>query len=429
MKILMMVLQFPPAHRGGAELQCWKQAKALAARGHAVTVLTEWLWGSSPRREIRDGVTVRRLGFFLPIATLAKRLHRWIRLRISPPSADQPDPFSSDGLLSPPDKPQRMFRWMELIEWLGHASFILEAMVWMKLGRPDLDVVHAHESHWLAGFGYWMGEQIAAPVFCKEACGSVLLWQGGGAVPGVAKWRQRRDRCRFIAITSHIRSGLERAGIAPDRIWEVPNGVELPEAIAQPERFERAVYAGNFSQGAVYKAFDMLLKAWGLAHRVESGMRLVLFGSGGMERWKQVAEREGCGNSVEFPGKTDDLRGEFLKSGFLVLPSRVEGLSNVLLEAQAVGLPAVVSDIGGNVAVVVDGNNGRVVPVGDAEALAAAMVELYRNPALRAEMGQAARTRIAENFDIGKIAARLEEAYRQAIEQDSAAGGGRHIDG
>lgn len=420
MKILMMILHFPPAYRGGAELQCGKQACALAARGHEVTILTEWLWARSARKEIREGVVVRRLGLFMPVTMAVKQLHRWLRLKLSPRVAEQPDPFSADGGRSPVQKKPGRFRWLGLAEWLGHLTFLAEVAFAVKCGRWKADVVHVHESHWLAGFGHWVGETLRAPVFCKEACGEVLLWQGGGAVPGAAKWRQRRDRCRFIAMTPDIRNELEKAGIGPDRIREVPNGVELPEEVARPEEHSGAIYAGNFYQGAIYKAFDVLLKAWGLAHKEEPAMRLRMFGSGGTERWRRVAEKEGCGDSVEFMGKTEILRDEFLKSGFLVLPSRVEGLSNVLLEAQALGLPAVVSDIGGNAAVVRDGENGLVVPVGDADALADAMVKMYRSPALRAEMGRAARARIMEDFEIGKIAARLEAVYRQATEADRA---------
>jgi glycosyltransferase involved in cell wall biosynthesis len=293
----------------------------------------------------------------------------------------------------------------------------------VKCGWLQADVVHVHESHWLAGFGQWVGEQLHVPAFCKEACGDVLLWQGGGDVPGRKAWRRRREKCRFIAITPHIRTKLEEAGIPADRIWDVPNGVELPAVAARPEAYDLVVYAGNFSQGSVYKAFDVLLQAWGNARREEPGMQLRLFGGGGTGRWKLVAEQEGCGASVEFAGTTDDLPGKFQEAGFLVLPSRVEGLSNVLLEAQAAGLPAVVSDIGGNVAVVNDGENGLVVPVGDAEALAAAMVKLYRSPALRVRMGAAARARVAAVFAIDQVARQLEKAYGQALEGGRPAAG------
>lgn len=423
LRILMMVLQFPPALCGGAEMQCLKQARALAARGHTVTILTEWLVGSSARREIQDGVTIRRLGCFLPVTTAVRRLHHWLRLKLVAPTADRPDPFSADGSVPVPGKERRSFRWMAPVEWLGHFSFILEVALAVKWGWLKADVVHVHESRWLAGFGHWVGEQLQVPVFCKETCGDVLLWQGGGDVPWRKTWQRRRGQCRFIALTPHIQKELEKAGIPADRIWGVSNGVEVPEIPAHPDAHDLAVYAGNFTQGAVYKAFDVLLKAWGQAHQEEPGMKLRLFGGGDPTRWMQVAEQEGCGTSIEFSGMTGDLPGKFQEAGFLVLPSRMEGQSNVLLEAQAAGLPAVVSAIGGNVAVVKDGENGLVVPVGDADALAAAMVKLYRSPDLRARMGRAARERAGKDFAIGTVAAQLEKTYRQVLETSSAGTG------
>ena len=144
-------------------------------------------------------------------------------------------------------------------------------------------------------------------------------------------------------------------------------------------------------------------------------MRLYWYGAGSSEHWRRVAEKKGCSESVFFEGPSDDLTDRFLESGYLVFPSRVEGMSNVLLEAQAAGLPAVVSDIAGNTAVVQDGLNGQVVPVGDAEALSEALLALFRSPSKRAVMGRAARARMMESFAIEKVAARLEFAYEQAL--------------
>ena len=166
MRIWMVVSQFPPAHCGGAEMQCWHQARALVARGHDVTVLTEWLVWKSARREVQDGVEIRRLGFFLPVTSCVRLIHRWLRLKLSPPRADRPDPFSADhsnmGL-----KKSKRFRWLAPFEWLGHLSFMMESAIGVWLHQIRADVVHVHESHWVAGFAQWIGEQVGAPVFCK----------------------------------------------------------------------------------------------------------------------------------------------------------------------------------------------------------------------------------------------------------------------
>ncbi len=415
MKILMMVWQFPPASRGGAEMQCWKQARALAARGHEVTILTGWPWLRLPRREITDGVTIRRIGFFLPVTMQIRRLHRWLHLRVAPPAANTPDPFSADGPRSGTPSPRKRFRWMAPVEWMGYASFLLEVAVWSRRSANRVDVVHVHESHWLAGVAHWVAERMEAPVLCKEAFADVLQWPGARDVPGLARWKIRRDRCRFVAIAPHVRQALESAGIPPERIVDIPNGVEMPEETARPEASTRAVYAGNFSQGAVFKAFDVLLTACARACREAPELTLRLFGGGSVERWRLFAEVEGCGSAVEFAGRTDDLPREFRAVGFLVLPSRTEGLSNVLLEAMASGLPAVVSDIPGNTAAVRDGVEGLVVPVGDADALARAMVRLIRDSDLRVRLGQAARQRAEEVFSIDRVAEQLEQAYRAAL--------------
>lgn len=422
MKILMMVMHFPPAPCGGAEMQCWRQAKALAARGHKVTILTQWLAGRSPRWEAKEGVVIRRLGILLPAVVAVRRLHRWLRMKWTVPSADRPDPFSVDGARIAAKTSPRKFRWMAPVEWMGSLSFILEALAWCLWCRRRPDIVHVHETRWLAGLGKWIGDRLGVPAFCKEACGEVLQWQGGGDVPWRTEWKRRRMRCRFIAITSHIRHELEKAGIPANRICEVPNGVELPELIARPDENDSAIYAGNFSQGAVFKAFDVLLAAWGRVHREAPAIKLRLFGDGDLTRWKLLAERECCGDSVEFVGRSGNLQPEYLQAGYLVLPSRVEGLSNVLLESQAAGLPAIVSDIPGNLAVVCDGVNGLVVPAGDAEALAQAMLRLHCSPALRAEMGRLARDRMAATFDIGRVAEQLEQVYQKAIAEDVVRG-------
>ena len=417
MKILMIVYLFPPVHRGGAEMQCWLQARALAARGHEVTVLTQWLRLGTARKEIREGVVIRRLGIFLPFTSWVCRVHQGLRRWLVPPTAERADPFSADGPRKTTSRSRR-FRIMAPFGWLGHFSFIAEAAIAVELRRLRADVVHVHESHWIAAFGQWIGEKMGAPVFCKEAMGEVLQWPGPRDVPGLNHWKPLRMKCRFFALTGYLRDELCKAGVPGERIKEIPNGVEIPSVAARPEDHSRAIYAGNFTQGSVYKSFDVLLRAWGLVHAREPAMRLTMYGGGDTTRWRMVAEQENCGESVEFAGRTDNLSSEFLRAGFLVLPSRVEGMSNVLLEAMASGLPAVVSDIPGNRAAVCDGETGIVVPVGDADALAEAMLKMYRSPELRAQMGRLARVRAQEVFAIGKVAEKLEIAYRNAIEDN-----------
>mgnify|MGYP003588287141 CR=1 FL=1 len=414
MKILMMVLHLPPAAVGGAEYQCLRQARALVARGHEVTILTQWLYARSPRREMQAGVEIRRCGFCLPGTTLARGLHD--KIATWRKSAAEPIDFA----LEPAGTAKRStgsFRWMSLAERPGKWSFIAEVQWLIRSGRLKGDVVHSHESHWLAGLAQWAAEQMGVPVFCKETFQPVLLFCGATDVPHAEEWQTRRRECGFIAMSAGIARDLQKEGIPPGRIVEIPNGVDIPVQIAEPGRHPDALYVGNFTQGSAHKGFDILLQALGKARRAEPGLKLHLYGSGDSRVWRSYARQQGCGDSAIFEGRTDDIWAAHRRCGYLILPSRKEGLSNALIEAMASGLPAIVSDIEANRMAIQDGQEGLIVPVDDVPALAEAMVKMHRFSDLRATMGQAARARVEKQFAIDKIAEQLEHAYQQAIDR------------
>ena len=412
MRILMMVHLFPPAGIGGAERQCFRQAQALVRRGHEVAIATPWWVGRCKRRETIDGVHVHRLGWLLPLTWQARRWHD----RVKRPVPESGAPATA---ATAPARGKR-FRWMSLAERPGLLSFLAETALAVKTGRLQADVVHVHESHWLAGFAHWVAEAMRVPVFCKEASAPVLRWGGAQDVPFAARWKERRNRCRFVAITPDIADLLRQQGIPADRIVQVSNGMELPADPAVPARHTRGLYVGNFSQGTHFKAFDVLIQAFGRAVRQEPGMRFRLHGRGDVSGWRNFAREQGCAAEMDFAGETNDVHGALRESGYFVLPSRVEGLSNALLEAMAMGLPAIVSDIPANRVAVRDRVEGLVVPVGDVEALAAALLALYRAADLRVRLGAAARRRVETEFEIGKVAEQLERMYQAAMSADVA---------
>lgn len=420
MTVLILIGQFPPEVCGGAEMQCWRQAKALADRGHGVTVLTRWQTEGSPRWETREGVRVGRLGFYLPWMAKRRQLMRKIRhLWQSPENRANGDVAAA--ALTRMDASSRNRRWRVVTVWLANTSFILDVFGLLVFRRLKTDVIHVHMAGWLAGFGHWLAERMQVPVFCKEATFPVLTPEDEANVhvPWRSAWQVRRMKCRYIALTDSIAGALASTGIPIHRIINIPNGVEVPSEAADPSGCADAIYVGNFTQGDAYKGFDVLLQAWGKAIQAEPDMRLRLFGAGDAHLWKVYAREQGCEDSIVFEGKTDDVWAAHRQAGFLVLPSRREGMSNALLEAMASGLPSVVSDIPGNTAAIRNGVDGLVVPVDDVEALAAAILKLYRSPELRARMGTAAREWAKEKFAMAVVAEQLEAAYCRATDEDS----------
>jgi glycosyltransferase involved in cell wall biosynthesis len=96
-----------------------------------------------------------------------------------------------------------------------------------------------------------------------------------------------------------------------------------------------------------------------------------------------------------------------------LLPSLDEGLPTVVLEAMASGVPVVATDCGGVSEAVTDGVEGLLVPPRDAEALAAALTRLWRDPELRRRMGEAGRRTATSNFTLERQLAEFHTLYRE----------------
>jgi glycosyltransferase involved in cell wall biosynthesis len=128
--------------------------------------------------------------------------------------------------------------------------------------------------------------------------------------------------------------------------------------------------------------------------------RFVVWGEGFLRpRLERAVSDLGLGGRFHLPGFNRDARRAFHELDVFVLPSLTEGLSNVLLEAFACAKPAVATAVGGNPEVVEDGVSGILVPPGDPEALAGAMLRLAVEPRTRAAMGRAGAMSVRANFD------------------------------
>jgi glycosyltransferase involved in cell wall biosynthesis len=126
-------------------------------------------------------------------------------------------------------------------------------------------------------------------------------------------------------------------------------------------------------------------------------------------------EREGV---IEWWGHQEDMPAILARCQVVVLPSYGEGISRSLIEAAAAGKPIVASDVPGCREVVIDGQNGILVPPKDSDALAKAIGQLLGDPALRARMGQAGREIAVERFSDKLVNAQTLEAYSALLGKD-----------
>lgn len=201
-------------------------------------------------------------------------------------------------------------------------------------------------------------------------------------------------------------------------LYVIPNGVE-PFWFEPSENIPAENYVLFVGRLHPVKGLDYLLEAWKLLRRRCRRMpQLWLVGEGPeRENLEKMAREEGISDSVRFWGAVQDmeqLKALYSGARALVLPSRSEGLGNVLLEAGACGTICIGSDVGGIPEVIVDGETGFLFPPGDVESLARTIQYVLEMPAGECQrMSGQAQQRIAEHFSLQKVVEQYINVYKQ----------------
>jgi len=230
-----------------------------------------------------------------------------------------------------------------------------------------------------------------------------------------------------FAVSETVRQSIRYPG--PLRLLPMPpletlhHGLD-PAALPVPGRDgvraelgipEDAPVVGSVANFKAAKDHATLLRAAAQVRQAIPSVRFVLVGQGPLEaETRRLAGQLGLDQTVVFAGfRTDATR---LMAGFdaFALSSTYEGLPIALIEAMAVGCPAVVTRVGGTPEVVTDGVHGFLVPPRDPAALAAGLTRLLGDRALRDGLGEAAAAR-AQDFDIRTAVRRMEQVYARLL--------------
>ena len=184
---------------------------------------------------------------------------------------------------------------------------------------------------------------------------------------------------------------------------------------------EPAPYAGGSRLLCVgrlvpVKGIETLLRAFAAALREQPDLTLDIAGDGPLRaELESLATDLGLAGSVRFLGRVEGIGAEMEKAAAVVVPSLGEGFGMVALEAAERGRPVIASAVGGLPEIVDDGRTGVLVPSRDVPVLAAAMVEMVRDPARAAALGRAARERALAEFSLARCADRIDALYREAL--------------
>ena len=293
---------------------------------------------------------------------------------------------------------------------LSPQSMVRMRRIWEE---ERFDVVHVHEPFAPILSAFALATAPCPTVVTCHSAGERLGWYPIGKVFwGVVATRIDHR----IAVSDSARRASEPHVGGPMEV--IPNGIDLPPEVDPGHRNGNVVFIGR---NEPRKGLPVLLRAWPGVHE-QTTARLRLVGADPLSvRW--LARRQGFSlDGVDLLGglSEEDLTAELQAASLLAAPSLGgESFGMVLTRAFACGTPVVASNIEGYAQVADHDETGILVPPGDADALAAAMVELLQDEERRRAYGICAR-KAAEPYSWDRIGRRLVEIYERVAAPSEA---------
>jgi glycosyltransferase involved in cell wall biosynthesis len=286
------------------------------------------------------------------------------------------------------------------------------------LRQQKINVVHSHE-FFMNVYGTMAARLANIP--------SVVTVHG--QVDYASQKLRRRLACRWMSVGSrmvmvsnqlggrfHKEVGVDRKrmrtiynGIDTDAFQENNNLPELRSELGLPEGVPIVGMVGNLYP---VKGYPYFIRAMKLVKKDFPDVRVIICGRGKLQRELELLANEcGLADSVSFLGFRADVPRLLQLMDVFVLSSLTEGLSLSILEAMAAGKPTVVTDVGGNHEIVVEGETGFLIPPENPVAIAEKVCCLLRDRALGLEMGRNGRQRTRDRFSRERMVQAYQELY------------------
>lgn len=392
MRVLITASTFP-RYQGDTEPEFILQLASSLALHHDVTVLVPHTRGAAAQEQI-DKVRVIRFRYApAQLETLAYEGGMMTRLRAA--------------------------KW----RWLLVPFFVLGQLIAIcRLFRQhQFDLVHAH---WILPQGLVITLArhlglLSVPVLIT-AHGGDLFGLQGGVSRRLKHWvLQAADRINVVS--SAMVKECEAQGGEPEKIWVRSMGVDLQQRFVPPvvaDKRQGVVFVGRLVEK---KGVAVLLQAFADLLQSGSDTNLEIIGDGPLRgQLEQEATRLGCADHVNFRGAIPNraVVEALHRSRVAVTPSIVardgdqEGLGLVIVEAQGCRCAVIASDLEAIRDVVTDGENGLLVPAGDAVQLADAMGALLTDELLAHRLADNGRCSASAHFDWTVVAADYTKMYK-----------------
>jgi glycosyltransferase involved in cell wall biosynthesis len=298
-------------------------------------------------------------------------------------------------------------------------AFLARIVNFLKQQR--VDVVHSHE------FFMNLYSTAAANLASIPAVATVH-----GGIEYCSLKMRRRLAYRFVALKGCMvtvcHQVAERVhktvGIPMKRMRTIYNGIgtQLPNgADLKKLRFELGLPDGTPVIGMVgnlypVKGYSFFIRSMQQVKSRFPDARFIICGRGKLQpELESLARQCGLENSLQFLGFRPDVRRLLQVMDIFVLSSLSEGLSLAILEAMDAGKPTVVTNVGGNPEIVVDGETGFLVPAQNPEALTERVSLLLRDRSLSKQMGQKGRQRVLSLFSRERMVQNYQNLYEALV--------------
>lgn len=294
--------------------------------------------------------------------------------------------------------------------------------------RHDINLIHGHDYKsdlfaWLVRLSMWR-RRIA---LVSTAHAWVILGLRGALYRRLDLFLMKRFD-RLIAVSHATKAEMVAGGVPVEKIRMIHNGIDTEawsprrrtsafrEELGLAGAFPVIGYVGRINSE---KDLETWLHAASIVARKYPQSRFVIVGDGrdgvtgaGLQR---LTSELGIGEQVLFPGYRSELQSVYSAFDIFMLSSRREGLPNSLLEAMAMGLPVVTTDVAGAKELVANGQTGFVLPQGDASGLGRALLALVEDSQLHQRMGEEGRKRVEREFSFGNRMRLIEDFYTEVL--------------
>ncbi|HWD20885.1 MAG TPA: glycosyltransferase family 4 protein [Verrucomicrobiae bacterium] len=302
---------------------------------------------------------------------------------------------------------------------------VIETLV--RSGRATARMVHDHDIYCMRSYKYnYFTRAICrrpAGLHCVTLCGASLARNRAGGFP--LKWvsysdkkkeiRLNQEFGRMVVVSRYMRDELLANGFDPARIEIHPPVPLLGDPDLQANRAQRnlILFAGQIIRG---KGLDVLLRALAL---IRTPFECLVLGDGSHRAHCEALSRKlKLGERVRFLGfvPQENLKKYYSEGTVFALPSVwPEPFATVGMEVMRYGLPVVAFDVGGISDWLHDGENGYLVPVGDAPALARRLEGLLLDKTLARQMGQRGLELVNERFGFNAYLQNLEGMFSNLL--------------